>query len=106
MDLSSLISVRVVARGLTKGNDISYIDVLVLNAGIIAAPYDGTADVFEMQFAISRLGLFAFVNMVIPRVLEAVSLRVVVVSSNAHRMSATRRGDSNYHVPQLIPRMT
>ncbi|KAH7040044.1 uncharacterized protein B0I36DRAFT_280376 [Microdochium trichocladiopsis] len=95
MDLGSLTSVRTAAREIMS-DDISHIDVLVLNAGIMAPPYSKTADGFESQFGVNHLGHFVFANSVMPKVLNAKSPRVVVVSSNGHRLSPIRWGDIGF----------
>ena len=76
MDLADLNSVRKAAREIT-----SDIDVLILNAGVMAVPFTKTADDFELQMGTNHLGHFAFAGLLYPRVKS----RVVTVSSQAHR---------------------
>ncbi|KAH7014435.1 short-chain dehydrogenase/ reductase [Microdochium trichocladiopsis] len=71
MSLDSLSSVRGAAREVMDSAEVSHIDVLVLNAGIMAVPYGKTKDGFEMQFGVNHLGHFVFANLVMPKVLEA-----------------------------------
>ena len=79
LDLSDLESVRRAAR------QVNYeIDVLILNAGIMAIPLRKTQDDFEMQIATNHLGHFAFAGLV----REHVKSRVVSISSQAHRMGS------------------
>jgi NAD(P)-dependent dehydrogenase (short-subunit alcohol dehydrogenase family) len=76
LDLTDLESVRSAAR------EIDYeIDVLILNAGIMAIPFRTTKDGFEMQIGTNHLGHFAFAGLIRNRVKE----RVITVSSQAHR---------------------
>ncbi len=76
LDLADLESVRRAARQL----DYS-IDVLILNAGIMAIPLMKTKDDFEMQMGTNHLGHFAFAGLIRDRVTS----RIVTVSSQAHR---------------------
>lgn len=76
LDLTDLESVRSAAR------KIDYkIDVLILNAGIMAIPFRKTKDGFEMQIGTNHLGHFAFAGLIKDYIQE----RVVSVSSQAHR---------------------
>lgn len=103
MDLSSLASAQAAASELMGASDVPHIDVLVLNAGIMTAPYGRTAEGFEMQFGVNHLGHFVFANAVMPKVLEAASPRVVVVSSHGHRLSPIRWGDVSFQASQHFP---
>ncbi|NCW75484.1 MAG: SDR family NAD(P)-dependent oxidoreductase [Actinobacteria bacterium] len=77
LDLADLESVRRAAR------KVDYqIDVLILNAGIMAIPLRKTKDDFEMQMATNHLGHFAFAGLI----RERVKSRIVSISSQAHRM--------------------
>src|SRR5262249_50292265 len=57
LDLQDLSSVRQFAEGVDKA------DVLINNAGIMAAPYALTADGFESQIGTNHLGHFALTNL-------------------------------------------
>ncbi len=74
LDLQDLSSVRRFADGVGQA------DVLINNAGIMAAPYALTADGFESQIGTNHLGHFALTNLVLPKLTD----RVVTVSSMAH----------------------
>ncbi len=74
LDLQDLSSVREFADGVDK------VDVLINNAGIMAAPYALTADGFESQIGTNHLGHFALTNLLLPKLTD----RVVTVSSMAH----------------------
>ena len=76
MDLTDLNSVRKAARAV-EGR----IDVLILNAGVMAIPFAKTADDFEMQMGTNHLGHFAFAGLI----REKIDSRVVSISSQAHR---------------------
>ncbi len=84
LDLSSLASVREFAgQVLASGEPL---DLLVLNAGIMALPKrEQSADGFELQLATNYLGHFALAGLLLPSLLAAPSPRVVSLSSNAHK---------------------
>lgn len=84
LDLTDLESVRSAARNITDD-----IDVLILNAGIMAIPKLVTKDGFEMQMGTNHLGHFAFAGLVKDRVKS----RIVSVSSQAHRTGNFGVGD-------------
>jgi WW domain-containing oxidoreductase len=60
------------------------VDMLVLNAGIMALPEARQANGVEMQFADNHLGHFLFANRLRDAVVAAQQGRIVVVSSAAH----------------------
>lgn len=61
------------------------IDMLILNAGIMALPELHQAHGIELQFAVNHLGHFLLENRLNDQVVAAKAGRVVVVSSGAHR---------------------
>ena len=83
LDLSDLESVRRAARKVDHP-----IDVLILNAGIMAIPFRKSNDDFEMQMATNHLGHFAFAGLI----REQVKSRIVTISSQAHRMGSFADG--------------
>lgn len=76
-DVASLASVRSAARHVN-----GEIDVLILNAGVMAIPFTSNVDGFEMQMATNHIGHFALAALLRDRIKD----RVVTVSSSAHRM--------------------
>ena len=80
LDLADLESVREFAA---TAPDL--IDLLINNAGLMAAPRRLTRDGFESQFATNHLGHFALTGLVLGRLLAAPAPRVVTVSSTLHR---------------------
>jgi len=84
LDLTDLESVRRAAKNLN-----GEIDVLILNAGIMAIPKLMTKDGFEMQMGTNHLGHFAFAGLIRNRVRS----RIVSVSSQAHRTGNFGVGD-------------
>ena len=83
LDLSSLGSVRECAAGLAS--ELSHLDVLLNNAGIMAVPKATTADGFESQLGTNHLGHYALTGLLLPTLLAASDPRVVTVASNAHK---------------------
>jgi NAD(P)-dependent dehydrogenase (short-subunit alcohol dehydrogenase family) len=80
LDLADLASVRALAgRILERGEGV---DVLVNNAGVMAAPQRRTtADGFELQLGTNHLGHFALTCLLLPALLVRPRARVVTVTS-------------------------
>ncbi len=76
LDLASLASVRAFAAGWAGD-----LDLLINNAGVMAAPPGLTDDAFEVHLGTNHLGPFALTNLLLPHVTG----RVVTVSSVLHR---------------------
>ena len=90
LDLADLDSVAAFADGvLAQGRSI---DLMIDNAGIMAAPETRVGPGWEAQFATNHLGHFALVNRLWPLV-AAGGGRVVSVSSAGHRRSPIRWDD-------------
>jgi NAD(P)-dependent dehydrogenase (short-subunit alcohol dehydrogenase family) len=83
LDLADLGSVREFAARAAGSHD--GIDLLINNAGIMAAPRRLTKDGFESQFGTNHLGHFALTGLLLPALLQAPAPRVVTVSSHLHR---------------------
>jgi NAD(P)-dependent dehydrogenase (short-subunit alcohol dehydrogenase family) len=92
LDLASLASVRDCADALVK--DGRKFDVVIANAGVMAAPFAKTADGFEMQFGTNHLGHFVLVNRIAPLIVDGG--RIVIVSSSGHRMADFSLADPNF----------
>ncbi len=60
------------------------IDMLICNAGIMALPKLEQKYGLELQFVTNHLGHFILVNRLLPKVLDAESGRIVMLSSSAH----------------------
>ncbi len=86
LDLAALESVRAFAAGVPER-----VDLLINNAGVMAAPRRLTAEGFESQFGTNHLGHFAVTGLLLGRLLSAPAPRVVTVSSTLHR-----RGKMNF----------
>ena len=93
LDLQDLSSVRQFADGVDK------VDVLINNAGIMAAPYALTVDGFESQIGTNHLGHFALTNLLLPKLTD----RVVTVSSMAHWPGRINFDDLNWKNRRYSP---
>src|SRR5581483_10512576 len=87
LDLASLASVREFASGVEEP------DLLINNAGVMAAPRRLTEDGFESHLATNHLGHFALTGLLLPKLLAAPAPRVVTVSSDMHRGGTIDFGD-------------
>jgi NAD(P)-dependent dehydrogenase (short-subunit alcohol dehydrogenase family) len=98
LDLSSLSSVRACADAFTRSS--SRLNVLIANAGVMAAPQGRTADGHETHFGTNHLAHFLLIQLLLPT-LEASSTpafasRVVLLSSSAHRLSGVNLDNLNF----------
>ncbi|MDP7739050.1 oxidoreductase [Mycobacterium paragordonae] len=93
LDLQDLSSVRQFADGVDGA------DILINNAGIMAAPYSLTKDGFESQIGTNHLGHFALTNLLLPKLSD----RVVTVSSMAHWPGRIDLADLNYQHRRYSP---
>ena len=92
LDLASLASVRACADALVaEGKPL---DVIIANAGVMAAPFGHTADGFETQFGTNHLGHFVFVNRIAS--LLKPGGRLVNLASSGHRFSNVDLEDPNF----------
>jgi NAD(P)-dependent dehydrogenase (short-subunit alcohol dehydrogenase family) len=80
-DLADLDAVDHLAKRLTS--DLSRLDVLVLNAGIMAAPLERSPQGHEMQLAVSHLGHHVLTSALLP-LLQQSKGRVIALSSSGH----------------------
>ncbi|KAF3482880.1 uncharacterized protein GIQ15_02204 [Arthroderma uncinatum] len=96
LDISSLDAVRNAANTVNGWTDIPHIDVVVSNAGIMAVDYKVSPEGHESQFATNHLGPFLFTNLIMGKVLASPAPRIVMVSSNGHRLCPIRFHDYNF----------
>lgn len=92
LDLASLQSVR--AAGFNLLADGRRFDAIFANAGIMATPFATTVDGFETQFATNHLGHFALLTQIAPLLHDGG--RLVVLSSQAHRVADVDLDDPNF----------
>jgi NAD(P)-dependent dehydrogenase (short-subunit alcohol dehydrogenase family) len=93
LDLQDLSSVRRFTDG------VDAVDILINNAGIMAAPYALTVDGFESQIGTNHLGHFALTNLLLPKLTD----RVVTVSSMAHWAGHIDFDDLNWKTRRYSP---
>lgn len=92
LDLASLASVRAAARKLLA--DGASLDAIIANAGIMATPFGRTADGSELQFGTNHLGHFALITQT--KSLLTDDGRLIVLSSQAHRVADVDLDDPNF----------
>jgi NAD(P)-dependent dehydrogenase (short-subunit alcohol dehydrogenase family) len=92
LDLASLASIRACADAVLA--DGRPFDVVIANAGVMAAPFGHTADGFETQFGTNHLGHFTFVNRIAS--LIAPGGRLVNLASSGHRFADVDIEDPNF----------
>ncbi|MBE1581231.1 SDR family NAD(P)-dependent oxidoreductase [Amycolatopsis roodepoortensis] len=94
LDLADLASVEAFARRfLATGRPV---DLLIANAGIMAAPERRVGPGWESHFAICHLGHHALVSRLWPALKAAGGARVVSVSSSGHHSSPMRWDDVQF----------
>lgn len=94
MDLASLPSIR--AFGSAFAADGRPLHLLVNNAGVMATPFERTADGFELQFGTNHLGHFALTQHLLPVLVASAPSRIVNLSSEGHRTGGVDLDDPNY----------
>ncbi|HSG89204.1 MAG TPA: SDR family oxidoreductase [Pseudomonadales bacterium] len=82
LDLASFASIRAFADGL----DAPVIDALVCNAGLAITRWAATEEGFERTVGVCHIGHFLLARLLMERLLAAPAPRVVMVSSESHRM--------------------
>ena len=98
LDLASLASVHSFAERFRATHD--GLDLLINNAGVMAAPRRRTADGFELHFGTNHLGHFALTTVLLDAMEGREDARVVTLSSNAHKFGRIAfdnlNGDRHY----------
>ena len=108
VDLSSLRSVQAFANGLLTGdsNGLEKIDMLMLNAGVMAPPYTLTDDNLEVQFGVNHVAHAYLTMKVLPLVRQAAetagSATITVVSSMAHTTPISSQSKGIYLDEDLL----
>jgi len=94
MDLSDLKSIYAFADKMIT--ELDRLDILINNAGIMACPETRVGSGWEAQFGVNHLGHFALTNALMPLLKKTLGVRVVSLSSTAHKMSDIRWEDIHY----------
>jgi len=92
-DLASLVSVRAVAQELTARYPV--VDGLINNAGVVTLTRKTTEDGFESMLGVNHLGHFLLTNLLLDSLKRAEQGRIVVVSSDAHKVGRIHFPDPN-----------
>ena len=98
LDLSDQASVAVFVAGWDGP-----LDILINNAGVMAAPETRTPQGWELQFATNHFGHFALANGLHDALAQNGNARVVAVSSLAHLRSPVVFEDIHFHTRQYEP---
>ncbi|MGE0596108.1 MAG: SDR family NAD(P)-dependent oxidoreductase [Hyphomonadaceae bacterium] len=99
LDLASLKSVRAAADKLVaEGKPL---DIIIANAGVMAAPFGKTEDGFETQFGTNHIGHFVFVNRIAP--LLRAGGRFISLASSGHRRADVDLDDPNFEHSEYDP---
>jgi len=99
LDLASLQLVRTAADQLLA--DGGRFDAIIANAGVMATPFGRTVDGFETQLGTNHVGHFALINRIEP--LLADNGRLIVLSSQAHRVADVDLDDPNFERQEYEP---
>jgi NAD(P)-dependent dehydrogenase (short-subunit alcohol dehydrogenase family) len=94
VDLADLASVRRAAAEILAAHP--KIDVLINNAGFIGGPRTITAEGAELHFGANHIGPFLFTNLLMPALKAAAPSRVIILSSNGHRMGGLDFDDLDF----------
>ncbi|EXL42108.1 hypothetical protein FOCG_15460 [Fusarium oxysporum f. sp. radicis-lycopersici 26381] len=103
--LDSFKSVRAAAEDFLAKAD--KLNILILNAGVMATPEGRTEEGFETQFGTNHLGHFLLFQLLKPALLAAITpsfqSRVISVASKAHRFGGIRWDDFNFEKEAYNP---
>ncbi|WP_305956064.1 oxidoreductase [Paenibacillus sp. FSL R5-0766] len=94
LDLADLSSVRAFAERFLASD--RKIDMLILNAGIMACPETRVGPDWEAQFATNHLGHFALTNLLWPALASQGGARVISLASAGHHFSPIRWDDIQF----------
>lgn len=72
------------------------LNLLINNAGIMAAPLMRTQDGFEMQFGVCHIGHFLLTTRLVPALITAAPSRIVNLSSRGHQRGRVDFDDPNF----------
>ena len=84
LDLASVESIKHFSEAVKDET----IDTLICNAGLIPTNYQETKEGLEMTVGVCHFGHFLLTQLLLPQLLETKAPRVIMVSSESHRMPA------------------
>ncbi|KAK4197365.1 putative retinol dehydrogenase [Triangularia verruculosa] len=91
LDLASLQSVKAAAEKVLRESE--RLDIVILNAGVMAMPVGLTQDGYEVHWGINHMGHAALTKLLMPLLIKTAEMqerkdvRIVAVSSGAHKSS-------------------
>lgn len=91
LDLASLENIR--AATSRARQRFGKIDLLINNAGVMATPFQHTADGFEMQIGTNHFGHFALTGELFPLIERGALKRIVNLSSRGHHFAPVNFDD-------------
>lgn len=91
LNLASIKSIREFSKNFQHAEN--RLDILINNAGVMACPKSFTEDGFEMQMGVNHLGHFLLTNLLLDLLKKSAPSRIVVVSSEGHKISDINRDD-------------
>ncbi|KAK5076634.1 hypothetical protein LTR51_002317 [Lithohypha guttulata] len=97
LDLSNLKSVQAAAEEVLRNEQ--RLDIIILNAGIMASPPSKTPSGHDLQLGTNHIGHFLLVKLLVPLLEHTASsvidsdVRVITVSSEAHHLAPTNMLD-------------
>ncbi|MEM7574503.1 MAG: oxidoreductase [Bacteroidota bacterium] len=94
MDLADLPSIQQFAQSVLSRLD--RLDFLINNAGIMACPETRIGPGWEAQFGTNHMGHFALTKALLPLLEKSPGVRVICLSSTAHKLSGIRWEDIQY----------
>ncbi|XP_012173779.1 WW domain-containing oxidoreductase isoform X3 [Bombus terrestris] len=100
LDLSSLCSVNKAADEFQQ--KYRTLNILILNAGVFAIPYELTQDGFETTFQVNHLSQFYFTLLLKGPLQNCHNSRVVIVTSESHRFANLKKVE-DFHRLTLSP---
>ena len=94
MDLSDLGSVSKFTDKMLQ--ELTSLDFLINNAGIMACPEQHVGPGWEAQFGVNHMGHFALTTALMPLLKKTAGTRVIALSSTAHKISPIRWDDIHF----------
>jgi len=98
MDLADLGSVRRFAEEMV--GELSHLDLLINNAGIMACPLTRVGPGWESQFGVNHMGHFALTKALLPLLAKSPASRVVALSSTGHKLTDIRWDDIQFNTDE------
>ncbi len=93
LDLGSLASIEMFAKELTA--EVTRLDLLCNNAGVMVPPFGHTADRFELQLGTNHLGHFTLTGRLLELLRATPGARIVTLSSLMHFIGRIDFADLN-----------